>query len=232
MATQSLTSALARFKTDASKSIGCAEEKQTGTRRSKAFYETKKPRKHFRGLREKDFAYSALAFFSALGFFSVFSAFAALGLASAGAAFSASGCLPRFSVWGFSSTGASATAAAGVVLSTRTFSVLFTSACRLNSTSYSPSARIGVFELDFFLVERDVELVLQFVGDHAGGDGAEQLAFLAGLDLDDADQLGNALGEFGHGVELMRLALGAALLERLDLALVRADVTGTARPCG
>ena len=32
--------------------------------------------------------------------------------------------------------------------------------------------------------------------------------------------LDNALGEFGHGVELVRFALGAALLERLDAALV------------
>ena len=65
--------------------------------------------------------------------------------------------------------------------------------------------------MDFPLVERDVELVLQFVGNHAGGDRAEHLAVLARLDLDDADEFGNALGEFGHGVELVRLALGAAL---------------------
>ena len=80
----------------------------------------------------------------------------------------------------------------------------------------------GVFEMNFFLVERDVKLMLEFVGDHAGGHGTEHLAVVTGLDLDDADELGNALGEFGHGVELMRLALGATLLERLDAALVRA----------
>src|ERR1019366_968616 len=57
-----------------------------------------------------------------------------------------------------------------------------------------------VFEVDLPLVERDVELVFQFVGDHAGGHRAEHLAVLARLDLDDADELGNALGEFGHGV--------------------------------
>src|ERR1017187_4756702 len=62
----------------------------------------------------------------------------------------------------------------------------------------------GMFELNFLLFQRDVELVLQLVGDHAGRDGAEQLAFLAGLDLDDTDQFGDALGEFGHGVELVR----------------------------
>ena len=122
---------------------------------------------------------------------------------------------------GFSSTGASTAAAGGVVLSTRTFRVPLTSGWRFNSTSILAGGADGVLELDFFLVERDVELVLQFVGDHAGGDGAEQLAFLAGLDLDDADQLGQRLGQLGHGVELVRFALGAALLERLDLALVR-----------
>src|SRR6516162_4658279 len=79
----------------------------------------------------------------------------------------------------------------------------------------------GVLEVDFLLVERDVELVLEFVGDHAVGYRAEQLAFLAGLDLDDANQLLERLGEFGHGVELMRFALGALLLERFELALVR-----------
>jgi len=46
-----------------------------------------------------------------------------------------------------------------------------------------------VLKLDFLLVERDVELVLELVGNRAAGDGAEQLAVLAGLDLDDANQL-------------------------------------------
>ena len=32
--------------------------------------------------------------------------------------------------------------------------------------------------------------------------------------------LDNALGEFGHGVELVRFALGAALAQGLDLAFV------------
>src|SRR5271157_4660266 len=79
-----------------------------------------------------------------------------------------------------------------------------------------------VFEMDFPLVEGDVELMLQLIGNHAGGDGAEQLTILARLDLDDTDQFGNAFGELAHGVELVRLAFGAALLERLEAALVRA----------
>ena len=40
------------------------------------------------------------------------------------------------------------------------------------------------------------------------------------LTCDDADELGDALGQFGHGVELVGFALGAALLQRLDAALV------------
>ena len=77
-----------------------------------------------------------------------------------------------------------------------------------------------MFEMNLALVERDVELVLEFVGDHAGGDGAEHLAVFAGLDLDDADELRQALGEFGHGVELMGFALGAALAQGFEPALV------------
>src|SRR5208337_1643172 len=77
-----------------------------------------------------------------------------------------------------------------------------------------------VFEVDLPLVERDVELVLQFVGNRAGGHRAEHLAVLARLDLDDADELGDALGEFGHGVELVGFAFGAALAQHFDLAFV------------
>lgn len=79
----------------------------------------------------------------------------------------------------------------------------------------------GRLEVDLLLVERDVELVLEFVGDHASGHGTEKLSVIAGLDLDDADQLGEALGEFRHGVELMRFAFGALLLEGFKLAFVR-----------
>jgi hypothetical protein len=77
-----------------------------------------------------------------------------------------------------------------------------------------------VINMNLTLVERDVELVLELVGDHAGGDRAEHLAIFAGLDLHDAHELGKALGEFGHGVELMSFAFGAALAERFEPALV------------
>ena len=36
------------------------------------------------------------------------------------------------------------------------------------------------------------------------------------------DELGDALGQFGHGIELVRFALGAALLQSFESTLVRA----------
>ncbi len=72
----------------------------------------------------------------------------------------------------------------------------------------------GVIEVNLSLIQRDVELSLKLVSDHAGRNGAEHLAVLAGLDGDDCDELGNAARQFAHGVELMRFAFGAALFER------------------
>lgn len=46
-----------------------------------------------------------------------------------------------------------------------------------------------VLEMDFLLIKDDVELGLQLVGNHPGGDCAEHLAIVAGLDLDHGDQL-------------------------------------------
>src|SRR5262249_35975116 len=77
-----------------------------------------------------------------------------------------------------------------------------------------------MLDVNLALIERNIELMLEFVGDHAGGNRTEHLAVLAGLDLDEADQFGNTLGQFRHGVKLMRFAFGAALLERFDVALV------------
>src|ERR1700743_3777668 len=74
--------------------------------------------------------------------------------------------------------------------------------------------------MNFQPVEPDNELVLELVGDHAGGHSAEHLAVFAGLDLDDANELGHALGQFAHGIELVGFTLGAALLERFQAALV------------
>jgi len=67
-----------------------------------------------------------------------------------------------------------------------------------------------MFEMDLAFVEANVELGLELVGDHAGGDGAEHFAVLTGFDRDDADELGEAPGELGHGVEVVGFAFGAA----------------------
>jgi hypothetical protein len=79
-----------------------------------------------------------------------------------------------------------------------------------------------MFEMNLALVEADIELGLELVGNHAGRDGAEHFAVLASLDGDDADKFGEALGELGHGVELVRFAFGAALLEDFKPAFVGA----------
>ena len=62
--------------------------------------------------------------------------------------------------------------------------------------------------------------MLQLVGDHASGDGAEQLAIFTGLDLDDADQFLHRLGQLGHVVEFMSFAFSAALAKCFKTALV------------
>ena len=48
----------------------------------------------------------------------------------------------------------------------------------------------GMLEVNFALIERDVELGLELVGDHAGRNRAEHLAILAGLDGDNTGELG------------------------------------------
>jgi hypothetical protein len=80
-----------------------------------------------------------------------------------------------------------------------------------------------VFEMDFALVEGDVELGLELIGDQARSNRAEHFAVLAGLDGDDANELGEALGELGHGVEIVGFTFGAALLEDFKAAFVRAS---------
>ena len=80
----------------------------------------------------------------------------------------------------------------------------------------------GVFEMDFALVESDVELGLELIGDQARSNRAEHFAVLAGFDGDDANEFGEALGELGHGVEVVGFAFGAALLEDFKTAFVRA----------
>src|SRR6185503_11767591 len=77
-----------------------------------------------------------------------------------------------------------------------------------------------VIEVDLSLVEQDVELVLEFVGNGAAGDAAEDFAVIAGLHLEQAGELGDALAQFAHRIELVRLAVGAALAEHFEAALV------------
>ena len=75
--------------------------------------------------------------------------------------------------------------------------------------------------LDALAVNLDTELILNRGGDHGGGDGAEELALLADLDID-----GHVLALEGslHGLgvsDTLLLALGdvvATLLELLDVA--------------
>jgi len=79
----------------------------------------------------------------------------------------------------------------------------------------------GAFELNLLFVERDVELVLEFISNRAARDGAEQLAVFAGLDLDNANQFLERLSEVGHVIKFVCFAFGALLLERFELALIR-----------
>src|ERR1043166_9759992 len=77
-----------------------------------------------------------------------------------------------------------------------------------------------VLDMNLPLVERDVQLRLELVGDHPGRDRSEHFAVLARFDGDDASQLAEALGELAHGVQLVRFAFGAALLENLQPAFI------------
>src|ERR1051325_727999 len=71
--------------------------------------------------------------------------------------------------------------------------------------------------------------MFQLIGDHAGCHGAEKFSILAGLDLYDANELGNAFGEFAHRIELMCFPFSAALAKHFEPALVRiADRNGQA----
>src|SRR3954466_490153 len=77
-----------------------------------------------------------------------------------------------------------------------------------------------MLQMNLLFIQRDLKLVLQFVGNGTGSNGTEHLAIFAGLDLDVGGELGNALGEFAHAVELMRFALGPALTEGLEPAFI------------
>ena len=75
-------------------------------------------------------------------------------------------------------------------------------------------------QVDFLLIERDVELGLELVGDGSGGHRAEHLPVIPSLDGNHGRELGNALGEFAHGIEFVGFPLGAAAAQGFDVALV------------
>ena len=77
-------------------------------------------------------------------------------------------------------------------------------------------------EMNLLLVEVDLKVVLQLISNSAAGDAAEHLAIVASLHLHQAGELGDALGELAHRVILVRFALGAALAEDFQTALVSA----------
>src|SRR5690242_15982369 len=75
-------------------------------------------------------------------------------------------------------------------------------------------------EMNFFLVERNVELCLQLVSNHTRGDSAKHLAVLTGLDGQDTNQFGDALAQLRHRIEFVGFAFGATLFERLETSLI------------
>src|SRR5262249_4841755 len=79
-----------------------------------------------------------------------------------------------------------------------------------------------VLQMNFPLIQRNLELCLELVCNHARGNRAEHLAVLTGLHRDQADEFRDALGQLRHGVKLMGLALSAALAEHLDAPFISA----------
>ena len=79
-----------------------------------------------------------------------------------------------------------------------------------------------LLQVNLALVQRDIELGLELIGNHARGDRAEHLAVLARLDRDNAKELRDALAQLGHGIELVGLPFGAALFQGLEPSLIGA----------
>ena len=74
--------------------------------------------------------------------------------------------------------------------------------------------------MNLLLVDDDLKLVFELVGDGTGGDGAEHFAVLAGFCGENERHPGQAFCQFAHGVELVRFSLGAAMAQRFQAALV------------
>ena len=77
-----------------------------------------------------------------------------------------------------------------------------------------------LLDVNFLLIEYNLKLSLQLIGDHAVGDSAEHATIITGLDRNNGNELGDALGQFGHGVEFVSFTLGPTLLEHFQAALV------------
>ena len=76
----------------------------------------------------------------------------------------------------------------------------------------------GALEDDAVALDLDAaEFALEAVRDVLGGDGAESLAGLAGLECEGDLELVDAAGQFFGLVQLPGLALGALGLERVEL---------------
>jgi hypothetical protein len=73
-----------------------------------------------------------------------------------------------------------------------------------------------MLEVDLAFVQRDIKLGLELVGNRARSDSAEHLTIFTGLDGDHTNELGQTFGQLGHGIEVVRLAFSAPLLEGLQ----------------
>ena len=77
-----------------------------------------------------------------------------------------------------------------------------------------------MFEMNLLLVDDNLKLVLELVGDGTGGDRAEHFAIFTGFCRENERHPGQAFCQFAHGVELVCFALGAAVAQGFQAALV------------
>ena len=77
-----------------------------------------------------------------------------------------------------------------------------------------------VFEMNLLLVDGDLKLVFELVGDGSRGDRTEHFAVLAGFCREHKRHPGQAFSQFAHGVEIMRFALRATVAQCFQAAFV------------